>query len=70
MTTTKTDRIYDDYSVLTPVHDGIDLTRVMPLIAEELELYQKRTVWIVPTRSVEEPWLPQRPSASMTITQP
>jgi len=43
MTTTKPDRIYDDYSALTPEHEGIDVTRVMPLIAEELELYRKRT---------------------------
>ena len=43
MTTTRTARIYDDYSALTPSHAGIDLTRVMRLIAEELELYQKRT---------------------------
>jgi glutamate-1-semialdehyde 2,1-aminomutase len=43
MATTRTDLIYDDYSALTPAHAGIDLTRVMGLIAEELELYQKRT---------------------------
>jgi glutamate-1-semialdehyde 2,1-aminomutase len=43
MATTKTNLIYDDYSALTPIHAGIDLTRVMGLISEELELYQKRT---------------------------
>ena len=43
MATQKTNRIYDDYSTLTPVHEGIDLTHLRRLVAEELELYQKRT---------------------------
>ena len=43
MTTKKTGLTYDDYSALTPIHPGIDLTRVVALAAEELQLYQRRT---------------------------
>ena len=43
MPTKKSDRIYDDYATLTPVHAGIDIARLRQLVAEELELYRKRT---------------------------
>ncbi len=43
MSTVGSNLIYDDYAAMTPIHEGIDLGHVMQLVAQELELYQKRT---------------------------
>ena len=48
MATQKTNRIYDDYSTLTPVHEGIDLTHLRRLVAEERMYHSERPAPAVP----------------------
>jgi glutamate-1-semialdehyde 2,1-aminomutase len=37
------DRVYDDFSSLIPAIEGIDIARVLGMVAAEFELYKKRT---------------------------